>query len=131
MTLVECVPNFSEGRRTWVVDEVAAAVAKVEGVALLDRQSDAAHNRSVLTFVGQHEAVGEAAFRSVEAAVRFIDLNQHEGAHPRMGAADVVPFVPLKGDDMPVCVELAHAIGRAHREGARRARVLLRGGGTA
>jgi len=110
MTLVECVPNFSEGRRMWVVDEVVAAVEAVEGVALLDRQSDATHNRSVLTFVGKDDAVGEAAFRSVEAAVRFIDLNHHEGAHPRMGAADV-PFVPLKADDMAACIALAHATG--------------------
>ena len=111
MTLIECVPNVSEGRRAGIVDEIVAAVAAVSGVSLLDRQSDAVHNRSVLTFAGQHEAVAEGAFRCVEAAVRLIDLTAHEGAHPRMGAADVVPFVPLEGEDMPICVEVAHAVG--------------------
>ncbi len=111
MTLIECVPNVSEGRCAEVVDEICAAIAAVDGVSLLDRQSDAVHNRSVLTFAGQHGAVAEGAFRCVEAAVRLIDLTRHEGAHPRMGAADVVPFVPLKGDDMSVCVEVAHAVG--------------------
>jgi len=111
MTLIECVPNFSEGRRPEVVDEIVAAIAAVDGVSLLDRQSDPAHNRSVVTFAGQHAAVAEGAFRGVAAAVRLIDLTEHEGAHPRMGAADVVPFVPLKSGDMSVCVDVAHAVG--------------------
>jgi glutamate formiminotransferase len=117
MTLIECVPNFSEGRRSEVVDEICAAITAVDGVSLLDRQSDPVHNRSVITFAGQDAAVAEGAFRGVEAAVRLIDLTTHEGAHPRMGAADVVPFVPLKGEDMPVCVAVAHAVGaRVARE---------------
>jgi glutamate formiminotransferase len=117
MTLIECVPNFSEGRRPEVVDEIVKSIAAVEGASLLDRQSDAVHNRSVITFAGQDAAVAEGAFRGVEAAARLIDLTKHEGAHPRMGAADVVPFVPLKGDDMPVCVDVAHAVGaRVARE---------------
>jgi glutamate formiminotransferase len=117
MTLIECVPNFSEGRRPEVVDEIVAAIAAVDGVSVLDRQSDAVHNRSVITFAGQDAAVAEGAFRGVEAAVRLIDLTRHEGAHPRMGAADVVPFVPLKGEDIAVCVDVAHAVGaRVARE---------------
>jgi glutamate formiminotransferase len=111
MTLIECVPNFSEGRRPEVVDEIVAAIAAVDGVSLLDRQSDPVHNRSVITFAGQDAAVAEGAFRGVAAAARLIDLTAHEGAHPRMGAADVVPFVPLRGEDMPVCVDVAHAVG--------------------
>jgi glutamate formiminotransferase len=110
VTLVECVPNFSEGRRQDVIDEIAAAITGVPGVELLDRQSDAAHNRCVLTFVGEHEAAAEAAFRGVAAAAALIDLNRHEGAHPRFGAADVVPFVPLRPEDMPVCVTVAWAL---------------------
>lgn len=117
MTLIECVPNFSEGRRSEVVDEIVAAIAAEPGVSVLDRQSDAVHNRSVVTFAGQDAEVAEGAFRGVEAATRLIDLTTHEGAHPRMGAADVVPFVPLKGEDMAVCVAVAHAVGaRVARE---------------
>jgi glutamate formiminotransferase len=117
MTLIECVPNFSEGRRHEIVDEICAAIAAVDGVSLLDRQSDPVHNRSVITFAGQDAAVAEGAFRGVAAAARLIDLTTHEGAHPRMGAADVVPFVPLKGDDMPACIDVAHAVGaRVARE---------------
>jgi glutamate formiminotransferase len=110
VTLVECVPNFSEGRRPEVVDEICAAIEAVDGVSLLDRQSDAHHNRSVVTFVGEGRAAAEAAFRGIAAAARLIDLNAHTGAHPRFGATDVVPFVPVRGDDMPVCVELARAL---------------------
>ncbi len=111
MTLIECVPNFSEGRRPEVVDEIVAAVAGTPGVTLLDRQSDAHHNRSVVTFVGESPAAQEAAFRAIATAARLIDLNRHEGAHPRFGATDVMPFVPIRADDMPVCVEAAHALG--------------------
>ena len=112
MTLIECVPNFSEGRRSEVVDEIVAAIAAVDGVHALDRQSDATHNRSVVTFVGPHDAAAEAAFGAIAAAARLIDLNVHEGAHPRFGAADVVPFVPLVEDDMAVCVEAACGLAR-------------------
>jgi glutamate formiminotransferase len=116
MTLVECVPNFSEGRRQDVIDQIAAAIAAVDGVHVLDVQSDATHNRCVVTFVGPDEAAAQAAFGGIAAAARLIDLNQHQGAHPRFGAADVVPFVPLRDADMPVCVELAR--GLAARVGA-------------
>src|SRR5665648_591370 len=116
MTLVECVPNFSEGRRLEVIDQIVAAIAAADGVHVLHRQSDATHNRCVITFVGPDEAAAQAAFGGIAAAARLIDLTQHEGAHPRFGAADVVPFVPVKEDDMPVCVELAR--GLAARVGA-------------
>ena len=116
MTLVECVPNFSEGRRPEVIDQIVAAIAAVDGVHVLDRQSDATHNRCVITFVGPDEAAAQAAFGGIAAAARLIDLTEHEGAHPRFGAADVVPFVPVKEDDMPVCVELAREL--AARVGA-------------
>lgn len=111
MTLIECVPNFSEGRRSEVVDEIAAAIAGTPGVTLLDLQSDGHHNRSVLTFVGETAAAEEGAFRAVATAARLIDLTRHEGAHPRFGATDVVPFVPVGADDMPVCIEAAHRLG--------------------
>jgi glutamate formiminotransferase len=117
MTLIECVPNVSEGRRPEVVDEICAAITAVDGVHLLDRQSDATHNRSVLTFVGElgpdgSGAAAAAAFGVIAAAARLIDLNHHEGAHPRFGAADVVPFVPLAESDMESCVAAARALAR-------------------
>jgi len=112
MALIECVPNFSEGRRQEVIDQIVAAMDGVELVKVLDRQSDAAHNRCVITLVGPHQQMIEAALRGVRAASRLIDLNRHEGAHPRFGAADVVPFVPIRGQDMPVCIEAAHELGR-------------------
>ena len=102
---VECVPNFSEGRDPVIVAGIAEAVRSVAGARLLDTTSDPDHNRSVLTFIGPAEAVGEAAFRAVRAAAERIDLTKHRGVHPRLGAADVVPFVP------PVCADLAHAVG--------------------
>lgn len=112
MKLVECVPNFSEGRRPEVVDAIAAAIAAAEGVRLLDRSSDPDHNRSVITFAGPPEAVVEGAFRGIERAAALIDLEQHQGVHPRMGAADVVPFVPLEGVTLADCAALAHQLGR-------------------
>lgn len=111
--LVECVPNFSEGRDPARVEEIAAAITSVPGVVLLDREMDSDHNRSVLTFAGPPEAVLEAAFRGVERAVALIDLNRHEGVHPRVGAADVVPFVPIEGVTMEDCVHLAERLGEA------------------
>jgi len=110
MTLIECVPNFSEGRRLDVVDEIVVGIASVAGVQVLDRQSDATHNRSVVTFVGDEEAAVEAAFRGIAAAARLIDLNLHSGAHPRFSAADVVPFVPLQAEDMECCVRAAETL---------------------
>ncbi len=112
MTLVECVPNFSEGRRQDVIDEIVGAIAAVDGVHVLGRQSDPVHNRCVITFVGPEEAAAQAAFGGIAAAARLIDLTQHDGAHPRFGAADVVPFVPVREADMPVCVAAARALAK-------------------
>src|SRR3954463_5478138 len=110
--LVECVPNFSEGREMAKVDAIVQAVLGVPDVVLLDRESDADHNRSVLTFVGPPSAVGEAAFRGVEKAVELIDLTKHQGAHPRIGAADVVPFIPIEGAKVEECVRIAEPVGQ-------------------
>jgi glutamate formiminotransferase len=115
--IVECVPNFSEGRRQDVIGEVVGVLASVEGVSVLDVQSDADHNRSVVTMVGEPEAVEEAVFRGIGQAARLIDMDQHQGEHPRMGAADVVPFVPIAGVTMADCVEMARRLGeRVGRE---------------
>jgi glutamate formiminotransferase len=105
--LVESVPNFSEGRRIDVVDKLAAAVERVPGAFLLDRTSDASHNRSVLTLAGEPAPILEALERTVAVAVAEIDMGQHSGEHPRIGAVDVVPFVPLAGASMADCIELA------------------------
>jgi glutamate formiminotransferase len=109
--LVECVPNFSEGRRTEVVDALAAVIAATPEVHLLDRTSDVDHNRSVLTFAGEAEAVAVAMEAAVEVAIGQIDMDQHEGQHPRIGAVDVIPFVPLGETTMDECVELARRFG--------------------
>jgi len=109
--LVECVPNFSEGRDAARIDAIAQAILRVPEVVLLDREADADHNRSVLTFVGPPAAVSEAAFRGVEKAVALIDLTHHQGAHPRIGAADVVPFIPIEGITLEECVKLAERVG--------------------
>ena len=110
-SLVECIPNFSEARRPEVVDQIAAAITSVEGARLLDRSSDLDHNRTVLTYAGPPEAVEEAAFRAIKTASELIDLNQHKGEHPRIGATDVVPFVPLSGITMEECVAMAKRLG--------------------
>ncbi len=110
-TLVECVPNFSEGRDPQKIAAIAAAIRSVPGVALLHSHIDPNHHRSVLTFAGEPEAVLEAAVRSARRAVDLIDLNQHEGEHPRIGAIDVLPFIPLEGVTMAQCVELARSAG--------------------
>jgi glutamate formiminotransferase / 5-formyltetrahydrofolate cyclo-ligase len=109
--LVECVPNFSEGRRADVVDALADAVAATPSVQLLDRTSDADHNRSVLTFAGPPAAVADAAAAAVAVALERIDMTAHSGQHPRLGAVDVVPFVPLGETTMDECVALARAFG--------------------
>jgi glutamate formiminotransferase len=115
--IVECVPNFSEGRRKDIIVQIVGALASVEGVRVLDVQSDADHNRSVVTLVGDPEAVEEAAFQGIERAARLIDMDQHQGEHPRMGATDVVPFVPIAGVTMADCVEMARRLGeRVGRE---------------
>ena len=110
--LVECVPNFSEGRDTAKIDAIVAAMREVPGVYLLDRESDADHNRSVVTLAGEPEAVAEAALRGVGKAAELIDLTRHTGAHPRMGATDVVPFIPIEGVAIEDCVALAKKVGR-------------------
>jgi len=109
-TLVECVPNFSEGRDKARVDAIVAAM-KMDGVYLLDREMDADHNRCVITLVGDREAIQEAAIRGVGKAAELIDLTKHRGAHPRMGAADVVPFIPIEGVTIEACVAMARHVG--------------------
>src|SRR5271165_5358836 len=109
-TLVECVPNFSEGRDKAKVDAIVAAM-KMDGVFLLDREMDADHNRCVITLVGEREPIQEAAIRGVGKAAELIDLNRHQGAHPRMGAADVVPFIPIEGLTIEDCVAMARHVG--------------------
>jgi len=111
MKLVECVPNFSEGRRPEVLDEIVGAMTAVEGVRLLDKEMDADHNRAVVTIIGSPESVLKGAFRGIERASGLIDLTKHEGEHPRMGATDVCPFVPVRDVDMSDCVELAEKLG--------------------
>jgi glutamate formiminotransferase / formiminotetrahydrofolate cyclodeaminase len=109
-TLVECVPNFSEGRDKSKVDAILEAM-KMDGVYLLDREMDADHNRCVITLVGERDAVGEAAIRGVGKAAELIDLTKHQGAHPRLGAADVIPFIPIEGLTLEDCVVLARHVG--------------------
>jgi glutamate formiminotransferase len=110
--LIECVPNFSEGRDAKKIDAIVESILAVPEVVLLDRESDADHNRSVLTFVGPPAAVADAALRCVEKAVSLIDLRTHTGAHPRIGAADVVPFIPIEGVTIEECVRLAERVGQ-------------------
>jgi len=109
-TLVECVPNFSEGRDKRKVDAIVEAM-KIPGVYLLDREMDHDHNRCVITLVGEREPIQEAAIRGVGKAAELIDLNVHQGAHPRMGAADVVPFIPIEGVTIEDCVAMARHVG--------------------
>lgn len=109
--LIECVPNFSEGRDTAKVDALVGAMRAVPGVWVLDRSSDADHNRSVITLAGEPEAVAEAALRAVGKAAELIDMTRHSGAHPRIGATDVVPFIPIEGYTMEDCVALARRVG--------------------
>jgi glutamate formiminotransferase len=110
-TIVECVPNFSEGKDPAKVDAILRAIHSVSGVVILDRQMDPDHNRSVITFAAPAETVGEAAMRGVEQAVALIDLRKHAGVHPRIGAADVVPFVPIEGVTIADCVRIAERLG--------------------
>lgn len=116
MNVIECIPNISEGRRSEVVDEIATAVSGTPGIRLLHRTSDTSHNRSVLTFVGDAASVKLAVLAMFDAAVRLIDLRTHEGVHPRIGAIDVVPFVPIAGVTMKDCVDLAREVGAAVAE---------------
>ena len=109
--LMECIPNISEGRRPEIVNAIADEVRAVPGVTLIDYSSDASHNRSVFTFLGDPDQVMEAAFLFAKHAVEKIDLRVHEGEHPRMGAVDVIPFVPIRDMEMAECVELSKKLG--------------------
>ncbi|MGE5577591.1 MAG: glutamate formimidoyltransferase [Syntrophothermus sp.] len=110
--IIECVPNFSEGRRKEVIEAIADEVRAVPGVRLLDYVSDASHNRTVMTFIGAPKAVKEAAFRATARAAGLINMEEHRGEHPRIGATDVVPFVPVQGVAMEECVALARKLGK-------------------
>src|SRR6476619_5303732 len=117
MKLVECVPNFSEGRRPEIVAAIRDAIAGVAGAHILDTSADASHNRCVITFVAPIDVVADAAFAGIASARQHIDLTTHTGEHPRMGAADVVPFIPLEGTTMEDCIVLARSLGeRVGRE---------------
>ena len=109
--IVECVANFSEGQRTAVIDEIVAAIASVDGAFLLGWESDVDHNRSVVTFAGEPASVSNAAFAGIQVAAALIDMDRHSGQHPRIGAADVAPFVPLHNVSMDDCARLARELG--------------------
>src|SRR5258707_14628705 len=111
MKLVECVPNFSEGRRPEIISSIRDAIASVPGVAVLDVSSDMSHNRTVLTFVAPVERAVQAAFNGIAKARDLIVLATHQGEHPRIGATDVCPFIPLEGATMDDCISLARALG--------------------
>ncbi len=111
-SIIECVANCSEGRNVDTIDALAHAVKTVNGVSLLDRHHDADHHRCVLTFAGAPEDVAQAAFELVKTASRLIDLRHHAGQHPRIGATDVLPFIPLDGATMGQCVDLAKRVGK-------------------
>lgn len=110
-SIVECIPNFSEGRNAESVDQIVAAINSCPDAVLLDRESDPNHNRSVVTFVAPRERVVDAAIAGAKKALELIDLNKHTGEHPRMGATDVIPFVPISGVSMDDCVALARECG--------------------
>lgn len=110
--LIECVPNFSEGRRPEVIEQIVGAIGAVPEVLVLDVESDADHHRSVVTFAGPPEAMVAGAFAGIQAAQRLIDLDQHQGAHPRLGATDVVPFIPIRDATLADCVALARQLGQ-------------------
>jgi glutamate formiminotransferase / formiminotetrahydrofolate cyclodeaminase len=109
--IVECIPNFSEARRPEVVEAIIQEIEKIQGVSILDQHSDMDHNRTVVTFVGAPDVVEEAAFQAIAKAGELIDLENHQGEHPRIGATDVVPFVPISGVSMEACVDMARRLG--------------------
>ena len=111
-TIVECVPNFSEGQDPRVIDRIASAIDSVAGVGILHRTMDADHHRAVITFVGDRESVAEGALRAMGKAAELIDLNRHSGVHPRIGAADVVPFVPVGNVNLQDCALIAQTVGQ-------------------
>lgn len=110
--LMECVPNFSEGRRPEVIAQIRQAIGGVDGIKILDVTSDVDHNRSVMTFVGEPQLVQQAAFAAIKIATQLIDMNHHQGQHPRLGATDVVPFVPLRNMMLAECAEYARQLGQ-------------------
>ncbi|HKZ43542.1 MAG TPA: glutamate formimidoyltransferase [Anaerolineales bacterium] len=114
--LVECIPNFSEGRNPEIIQKITQAILSINNIRILDKHSDRDHNRTVITFIGEPKDVQEAAFQAIRMAGKLIDLNQHKGSHPRIGATDVVPFVPISGISINECVELsrnlAERVGR-------------------
>jgi glutamate formiminotransferase len=110
--IIECVPNFSEGRRTEVIDAIINEIKSVEGIRFLDQTHDHDHNRAVLTFVGDPEAMKKAAFAMVAKAAELIDMETHIGEHPRIGATDVVPFIPIKNTSIDECITLAREVGK-------------------
>ena len=110
--LVECIPNYSEARRPEVVAQIIQALTAVDGIQILDKHSDTDHNRTVVTFIGAPDAVEEAAFQSIAKASLLINLDEHTGEHPRIGATDVVPFVPISDVSMAECVEMARRLAR-------------------
>lgn len=112
--LIECVPNFSEGRRQDVIDEIVNCFKGKRGVYLLDHRADEDHNRLVISLVGAPAPIQEALFEAAKVALKHIDMNAHQGGHPRIGAVDVVPFTPIKGITMEECIELAHSFGERY-----------------
>lgn len=115
--IIECVPNFSEGRNRQVIDAIGTSVREVAGAVLLGIEPDKDYNRTVVTFIGGPDAVGEAAYQATKTAANLIDMSRHKGEHPRIGAADVVPFVPIRGVTMEDCVALSKRYGeRVARE---------------
>lgn len=112
MKIVECVPNFSEGCRMEVVEKILDAIRDVDGVKILDHSSDSSHNRTVVTFVGDPQGVKKAALKAAEKAAELIDMEEHRGEHPRIGATDVIPLIPISEVTMDECVELARELGK-------------------
>lgn len=112
--LIECVPNFSEGRRQDVIDEIVSCFRDKRGIYLLDHRADEDHNRLVVSLVGAPAPIQEALLEAAKTALRHIDMNAHQGGHPRIGAVDVVPFTPIKGITMEECIELAHSFGERY-----------------
>lgn len=112
--LIECVPNFSEGRRQDVIDEIVNCFKGKRGVYLLDHRADEDHNRLVISLVGAPAPIQEALLEAAKAALKHIDMNAHQGGHPRIGAVDVVPFTPIKGITMEECIKLAHSFGERY-----------------
>ena len=110
--IVECIPNFSEARRPEVIGDIANEIESVANVYILDQHMNTDHNRTVITFAGSPEGVEEAAFRAIKKASQLIDLNVHTGEHPRIGATDVFPFVPINGVTMEDCIEIARRVGK-------------------